>query len=353
MLNHRLLSRTRHITRSLGLHTRRTNSNTTASDYQSRYLDKLRQRAEENGLSVSQLLEKAKEEEAERRKTEAAKLKEEAAKFAKHTPLAASSSTPLNRDSDASKADQTKKERKDAPPYRPLSSILDLNRISSTPHTAEQISALWTAYHASRTGGTGRGYVCASIPLPMFQKLSTTGRAYPTFVLALPRIQPPEPGATSKEDNVAHEFYFMQWDFHASPEVPSADLFAKPDPSAPSNPPSATVIFTPLQEYKLRQAFSTPYLVLTLYTDLAASHGLVLLRGEITPTSTSGTGQERFMLSQEDAQLLAISLQKFYLWNDRSGTEDESKAERLVRTFHEKPEEFKWEELLEMSKSLI
>lgn len=187
----------------------------------------------------------------------------------------------------------------------------------------------------------------------MFQKMLATGRAYPTFVLALPRVQAPEPGSTPNEENVAHEFYFMQWDLHASPTVPSADPFVKSDTSSASNPASATVIFTPLQEYKLRQAFATPYLVLTLYTDLAASHGLVLLRGEITPSSTSGAGEERFMLSQEDAQLLAFSLQRFYLWNDGGDTAQSSQGERLLRTFHEKPEEFKWEELLEISKSII
>jgi ATP synthase F1 complex assembly factor 1 len=139
----------------------------------------------------------------------------------------------------------------------------------------------------------------------------------------------------------------MQWDFHAPPPVPSGsdDPFVVPTPSSPEgpNPPTATILFTPLQEYKQRGSFATPYLVLTMYTDLVATHGLVLLRGEITPSQGAA---DRFMLSQEDAQALTLSLQKFYLWSS-GGVSD---GERFLRAFHETPEEFKWQELLEFSK---
>jgi len=70
------------------------------------------------------------------------------------------------------------------------------------------------------------------------------------------------------------------------------------------------------------------------------------MRGEITPAG-AGTGASnvvgRHMLSQDDAQLLAMEVQKFYLW----GTEGKGReAERLLKVFHERPEEFQWEELL-------
>lgn len=98
----------------------------------------------------------------------------------------------------------------------------------------------------------------------------------------------------------------------------------------------------------MRQSFATPYLVLTFYTDLASSHGTVLMRGEITPaTAGAVAGSDaggRHMLSQEDAQLLAMEVQKFYLWGE--GRAEGKEGERLLKVFHEKPEEFKWEELL-------
>jgi len=228
-----------------------------------------------------------------------------------------------------------------------LSTILNLPRILSFPHTADQISVFWTAYHASRSGGTGRGFICASIPLTSFRQLEERSRRYPSFVVPLPRTLeelPPEVPFVDRQ--TPHEFYYLQWDFHASPEVPSNEetLFRKPaKTSLPSNPQACTVLFTPLQEYKLRGSFATPYLVMTFYTDLAATHKVVLLRGEITPSSAGG---DRYMLTQADAQVLALALQKFYLWNTGNDPSQPSEGERLLRAFHETPQDFKWEDLL-------
>ena len=163
---------------------------------------------------------------------------------------------------------------------------------------------------------------------------------YPTFVLPVPRENAQVEGDSSEP---AYEFYLMEWGFHGSRPEPTStnDLFSLPMTSS-SSPQTSTVLFTPLQEYKLRQSFATPYLVLTHYTDLVNTHGLVLLRGEITPSGTSAAEDgARFMMGQQDAQLLAIHVQRFYLWNDGS---DERAA--LLKTFHERPTEFKWEDLL-------
>ena len=169
---------------------------------------------------------------------------------------------------------------------------------------------------------------------------------YPTFVVPVPRVKN---DLVDGETDRAYEFYFLQWDFHEVPPTPSAieDPFSPPLPppeDTPANPPTSTILFTPLQEYKMRQSFATPYLVLTFYTDLAGSHGTVLMRGEITPASAGAAAgtEERHMLTQEDAQYLAMELQKFYLWN----MDKEGEGERLLKVFHEKPEDFKWEELL-------
>lgn len=227
-------------------------------------------------------------------------------------------------------------------PIQPLSSILNIPRLLSTTHTAAQISALWTAYHASLAGGTGKGYICAAVPLELYEKMMTVSTKYPVFVVPVSR-------ATNADR--AYEFYFLQWGFHGAPPVPSAmeDPFTTTS-TVTTNPQISTVLFTPLQEYKMREAFATPYLVLTFYTDLSSSHGTVLMRGEITP-ATAGTipdaidvaGLEgRHLLSQEDAQLLTMQVQKFYLWEEGKGRE----GERLLKAFHEKPEEFKWEDLL-------
>ena len=217
---------------------------------------------------------------------------------------------------------------------------MDVRKILAKEHTAEQVSALWTAYHATRSQGTGRGYLSATIPLKTYLKMISMAAKYPTFLLPLLR-----PSQETQE--VAHEFYLLQWAFHEipphpsqTPSLPFRDQVWSPSISAKPNPACSTVLFTPLQEYKLRQTFAQPYLVLTHYSDLATTHGIVLLRGDITPSSSSAV---KYLMSQSDAQLLAFGVQQFYL---ASGTDNSERRVELLRKFHEKPKEFQWEELL-------
>ena len=185
------------------------------------------------------------------------------------------------------------------------------------------------------------------------------------FVVPVPREGSSATSPEGEEGDTAHEFYFLQWDFHAPPSPPSATLFeqlsrAPPTGDTTALPQTATVLFTPLQEYKLRQSFSTPYLILTFYPDFAQTHGLVLLRGEITPSAATAattpaqdTRTTRFLLSQVDAQLLAMGVQKFYLWGNASGDDGhggDRRAEKLLKQFHEKTEEFCWQDLLEYAR---
>lgn len=310
------------------------------------------------GKSVAELRAELKEQERQRRLQ---RLKEESSKASEvlSQPSASTSTSPSS--SSATLSPPASAPRKDSSPVKvrnlcnvasvrsaytskqPLSSIINFDKLLQTSHTPEQISLLWRAYHESRSGGTGRGYLCATIPVETYQKMLDVASKYPTFVLPVPRENAQLEDGSSEP---AYEFYLMEWGFHGSPPEPTTvnDLFSPPKPS--SNPQTSTILFTPLQEYKLRQSFATPYLVLTHYTDLVKTHGLVLLRGEITPSGASagvGVGEDsaRFMLSQQDAQLLAIHLQRFYLWNEGS---DERAA--LLQAFHERPSEFKWEDLL-------
>lgn len=327
--------------------------------------------ANRKGLSISELKIRAKEEAQSKRRAEAA------SRAVAQSPPVGNSKTPTmssdpstipgeNARKDSSpvkvgnKRDNDGRPISSSSPNQPLSSILNIPRLLSTPHTAAQVSALWTAYHASRSGGTGRGYICAAIPLELHEKMTAVSRKYSSFVVPLPRVRS-GPLIEGEEDK-AWEFYFLQWDFHEAPPVPTAteDPFSPPQKTAASstNPRTATVLFTPLQEYKMRGEFATPYLVLTFYTDLVSSHGTVLMRGEITP-STAGDvasagnaakSEGRFMLGQEDAQLLAMEVQKFYLWREGKAEGKEREGEQLLKVFHEKPEEFSWEELLKHAK---
>jgi ATP synthase F1 complex assembly factor 1 len=165
---------------------------------------------------------------------------------------------------------------------------------------------------------------------------------YPAFVVPVLRVR--DDSSEEVEARKAYEFYFLQWGFHGGPRLPSLaeDPFFTPS-SVAHDYQISTILFTPLQEYKMRTAFATPYLALTFYTDLATSHDVVLMRGEITSAST-GSGAQ-YLLRQEDAQLLVMQVQKFYLWGEGNHGEA-SEGERLLKVFHEKPEEFMWEDLL-------
>ncbi|KAG8892515.1 hypothetical protein FRB99_002670, partial [Tulasnella sp. 403] len=108
-------------------------------------------------------------------------------------------------------------------------------------------------------------------------------------------------------------------------------------------------------KYKLHQSYAPPYLIITHYTDFAKTHGIVLLRGEITPTNSAavdgsaGAADGRYMLNQTDAQLLAFGLQRFYLPTSPGGDVAGREAEELLRNFHERPAEFEWERLLKFA----
>ncbi|KAF8640829.1 hypothetical protein AX17_000478 [Amanita inopinata Kibby_2008] len=303
-------------------------------DYDVKYAEKLQQRAKAKGVGLEELklqVKKAALEEVCHRRERVPPQDERWARASRPAPSAA------------------QKERKDSPPIKPLSNILNIPRIMSAPHTPAQISALWNAYHMSRSNGTGRGFVCASMPLDTYQKMMGIATKYPTFVVPIPRPRSDAESLVDAQGEPAYEFYYLQWDFHGAPPPAAVtdELFAAPKPSTTSdNPQTSTVLFTPLQEYKSRLAFATPYLVLTHYTDLAQTHGIILLRGEITPNANSAAldPDTRYLLSQSDAQLLSVAVQKFYLWNDDDNTRNE--GGKLLQQFHEEPTQFKWEELL-------
>lgn len=175
-------------------------------------------------------------------------------------------------------------------------------------------------------------------------------RQFNQFVVPLSRATEAfegEAGAAGGE-----EMFFIEWAIHHAPVQPNPNVDELGIPIPPSmmalppqesNPPIMALLFTPLQEYKHWQSFATPRLVLTFYTDLAVTHRTVLLRGEITPAQH---GDGRWLLSQSEAQALIVAMQKFYLPGTGEGAQE---REELLRYFHERPEEFKWERLLELS----
>ncbi|GAA5871253.1 hypothetical protein JCM3774_000890 [Rhodotorula dairenensis] len=208
---------------------------------------------------------------------------------------------------DKSSAQKPLTPKKSDSPVKPLNDIMDLSKASDL--TTHALSQLWTAYHQSK------GFLSAAIPLETYLRMLNSARKYPLFVLPLARVAELPDG---QEAETATEMHLLEW-----------SLLPQPTATEPVPPPS-TVLFTPLAEYKARQEYAQPYLILTHYTDLAASHDVVLMRGEISTNVA---------LNSTDAQVLAVRMQLFY--NDTGkGGETERIRRDLLRSFHETPDAF-------------
>jgi ATP synthase mitochondrial F1 complex assembly factor 1 len=197
---------------------------------------------------------------------------------------------------------QQQQEQKTNPPgIKPLSSILDLPKISPLP--PDTISELWRLHHA-----TIPNTLSASIPLSTFTTMTALAQQHPSFILPLPRPSPDSPTSPPLE------IHFLQWNF--------------PTPQHP------TLLLTSLADYKLHGEYATPHTTLTHYLDLAASKDLVLLRGDVMPDRG---------VSVDDARWLVMCLQKFY---GPQGEVDGGRRRGLLEAFTRGDEGFRVEDVV-------
>ncbi|KAK4453328.1 ATP11 protein-domain-containing protein [Podospora aff. communis PSN243] len=189
---------------------------------------------------------------------------------------------------------------------KPLSSILNLEKVSSLPAT--ELTAIWRLRHAAKPSS-----LCAVIPAATYTAMESTAREFPQFLLPVPH---PEQGA---------EMHFLQWTWDAATK-------------------SSTVLFTQLAEYKARGEFAAPHTTVTHYTDLAQHKGLVLMQGTVA---------EDRGLKVDDARWLVMCLQRFYggwdgaVGEDGVGRERAEERRRLLEWFKKGDERFSVERLLE------
>lgn len=256
-----------------------------------------------------------------------------------------------------------------------LGDIIDLEKVRSD--SPETISQLWTQYHSLKNK------LSAVIPARQYAEMVSKAKQYPQFLLPLPRTIVGSDDV-NKTANVApgerkngYEMQYMEWGFLPKPDLEEITAkieqsidHSKEDKEVIEKASPTTVLFTPLAEYKLRQEFAQPVLIITHYTDLALSKGIVLLRGEVTegqdaqsaPTGMAAaiaasqageTSSEKLdrlkaplqsqgKLSQQDAQLLTVMLQRFYMPVSSNAGPQPGAQERqeLLDTFHGDPERF-------------
>lgn len=303
------------------------------------YNQKLAAKAQERGLgSVEELAQKHREELEMKKKLEREELArayadrvaaETAAKqgSVEERDRALQERLRLRREQEEARKLQAEGEDAMAGPVKPLSSFLDVAKIEK--ESPENITKLWASYH------TMRGKLSAVIPAETYARMVDTARKYPQFVLPLPKSD----AAADEAADSAFEMQFLQWAFLARPPTVSS-----------TTPPPSAVLFTSLAEYKLRQEFAQMSLVLTHYTELIESKGLVLMRGDVTERQTAESDEVKQVMAQKEAQLLALCAQRFYNvdWNKTLDAQDELRRE-LLHNFHHHPTQFSLEKLLEAS----
>ncbi|GJP38427.1 hypothetical protein CLOM_g22866 [Closterium sp. NIES-68] len=144
--------------------------------------------------------------------------------------------------------------------------------------TPEEITATWNNHHLGRT------HVSTVIPAAAFETLQHRAKVCPMFVLPMART---------------NGFVTML----AQAQMPH-------------------LLFTGLEDYKVRGPSASPFFTVTHYTDLAAEKGLVLVRGDVVLPNK---------LSDDEARTLLKDLHSFYT--------DDSRY-RHVEAFNKHPTEF-------------
>lgn len=280
-----------------------------------RYKNKLEKKAKEEGLeSISQLKEVYKDKIAEARKkasalVQKAPVSSEAAGL-RHPPPP----PPPPQTETPPKAPKT-----GVPGIKPLSSYLDLRKVSRLP--AKEVEVVWRLRHAREPLS-----LCAVIPLETYERIYNTAKAHPQFILPLPRPSAEEDTAVAKQSDsgftggarTAADIHFLQWGFFPPAGPPPA-----PEVRTANNHTS-TVLFTHLAHYKLHGAYAPPHTTITHHLDLADSHGLVLMNGGVV----DGRG-----VSIEEGRWLLMCLQKFYDFEGHGGGVGKEKRQALLQNF--------------------
>ncbi|WVQ81122.1 hypothetical protein IAT38_003244 [Cryptococcus sp. DSM 104549] len=324
-------------------------------EMEEKYAEKLRKRAEAEGVQDVEELKK---------KVLAPSVREELRKQGKIESIVAEEGKGAEKSVEQkaaperprAKREPTSQAEGDRAGIKPLSSIINLPLLHLTPHDTTAIHQIWNAYHTTHPT-LSSAFLSASLPASTYTSMITLARENPFFILPLPRLAAePAEGETPEVKTDEYEMFYLQWLFHPTPTNTAPPTGG----AAPAPLPLTTsVIFTPLEEFKKSGEWAQPYLVLTHYPDLAQTHDLVLMRGEISPATASGpdgsAANPGFLLSQQQSQLLALALQRFYCTGiavpgeGEKGKADREKRMAALKGLREKPEEWSWVGLVEMA----
>ncbi|MCJ1310205.1 hypothetical protein MMC25_003867 [Agyrium rufum] len=219
--------------------------------------------------------------------------------------------------------------KKTPPGIPPLSTLLDVEKLS--PLGPAEIAQIWRARFASSPNS-----LCAVIPVETFNRIATTARRHPQFILPIPRAVPQLEGSEEAAPNSplqseikqatpnAAEIHFLQWSF--------------------PSPHHSTVLFTHLAEYKLRGEYAQAHTTVTHYMDLVEEKGVVLMKGEVV----KGRG-----VSVDEGRWLIMGLQKFYGADEGGKVAAAKRRKGLLEGFSSGDEGFRVEDLVDEAEKLV
>ncbi|KAF9959043.1 hypothetical protein BGZ72_010384 [Mortierella alpina] len=218
-------------------------------DYTQKYADKLKRKAQEEGVGTIEEL-----------KAKVLPITQTA--FKPVRPLDSSSTATGKVSAEGQTQGQASRDTSKVPESSnpSLDKIMKIDLVKDL--NAEEISKIWIQKHLDM-----EDTVSAVIPAETYRKMLARSREYPMFILPL-----------SHGDAV--EFYFLQFAFHQ-------------------------IVFTSLLEFQTHGSNARPFLTLTHYPELVDSKGIVLMHGAITTDPR--------MLTIEQAQILTFGLQQYYV----------------------------------------
>ncbi|KAI7817717.1 ATP11 protein-domain-containing protein [Gamsiella multidivaricata] len=255
-------------------------------DYTQKYAEKLKRKAQEEGVSTIEEL-KAKvlpvtQTAFKNVLPQEPKVEESRSVEQQGQEKTKDASTPTaNATVDPSKASESGNPSLDK--IMKLELVKDLN--------VEDIGKIWIQKHIDQ-----EDTISAVVPADTYRKMLARSKEYPLFLLPL-----------SHGDGV--EFYLLQFSFHQ-------------------------VIFTSLLEYKTHGENARPFLTLTHYPELIDSKNIVLMNGSISTDPR--------ILTPDQAQILTFGLQQYYV-------SDHKEKLQLLHDFHKRPEQFSHEKLIELT----
>ncbi|KAK9371333.1 ATP11 protein-domain-containing protein [Lipomyces kononenkoae] len=175
-----------------------------------------------------------------------------------------------------------------------LSSYVDIEKLAKHQDVRE-IELIWRARHSHDPFS-----LCAILDVETFQQMKKNAQTYPMFVLPLPRGD----GAVAVNETTVGgtEMQFVQWSF------PEKD--------------TTHCLLTSLLEYKTHGEFARPHTTLIFHAELSQSRGVVLLNGIV---------EKDMGISPSDAQLLVLTLQKFYNLDPQSTVQRYGREKALRR----------------------